>query len=205
MEKNYTVSNNTVASNPGNAAIEPLVWFTYDYKRILLLKALLFGAAYLTIKASWWFAILLVIMLLVNVLYWLRKKEHFRSGDSNGGVVVGTKPTLVAVATGLSKGFGNYPVVKIIKAGGLKNVNLGERIPTVALYTPTENDNDPFWKDFDPVPLKYATKKQEVIDAALETYSEEQWETLQNRLNEIGQPYKPGLYKIRTEDADWEN
>lgn len=203
MSTNFTVDTNTFASNPGNANLNPFFWFFHDFKIILTISALFGFSIFLTIKFSGWLGILAILFLVINILYWLRKKEYFKSGDSNGGIVVSVNPTLVAVTTDLTKGFGEFPVVKIITCNTFKNVKVGDKIATVALYSASENDELPHWIDFHPIPLSFATKNKEVIKRAIASYESEQWKDLQNRLGEIRKPYKEGLYKSEIQTSDW--
>ena len=203
MSKNYTVDNNTWASNPGNANLNPFIWFIHDFKRILILNCLFGISIFLTIKVSGWFSILVILLLVINGFYWLRKKEHFKSGDSNGGIVISINPTLVAVTTDLTKGFGEFPVIKIISCSTLKNVKINDKIATVALYSASENDELPHWIDFNPIPLSYATNDKATLENAINSYDLEQWDSIKSRLKEIKKPYKPGLYKSEIQTSDW--
>lgn len=115
MRENYTVDNNTRASNPGNTILKPLIWFNHNQVSVILISSLLLLAIFFTAIVSFWNIILILVALIINIFYWLRKNEHFKSGDSNGGVVISTKPNLIAVTTDLRKFSGNFPVVKIIK------------------------------------------------------------------------------------------
>lgn len=203
MSKNFTVDNDSWASNPGNTNLNPLIWFTHDFKNILGLTTLLGLSVFLTIKISGWFSILGILLLAINIFYWLRKKEHFKNGDSNGGIIISTNPTLLAITTDLTKGFGEFPVIKIIPCSALKNAKIGDKIATVSLYTASVNEELPHWIDFNPIPLFYATNNKEILKKAIESYNDEQWKNIQNRLIEIKKPYKPGLYKSEIQTSDW--
>lgn len=201
-EKSYTVDNNTYASNPGNAILKPLVWMKYNFFIVFILSLSVLLSIFLII-ISRWFLILPILLLKVNHFYWLRQKEHFKHGDSNGGLVVSLKPNLVAVKTDLTKGFGKYPVIKVIHYKITRNVNIGDRVPTVALYTASMDEDLPHWINFNPIPLKYATNDKQTYIRALESYNEEDWIYLEEALKEIPQPYRSGLYKIKTKDNNW--
>lgn len=203
MGKNLTVNNKTWASNPGNAQLKPFIWLHHDLKRILIMSALLILSVWLSLYVSVGFVILAFLLLLANLFYWIRKKEHFKSGDSNGGIVVSGNPTLVAIATDFTKGFGNYPVVKIVEFETLKGRAVGDRIATVALYSSSGNERSMHWVDFHPIPLSFATNDQVVLQRALDSYNQEHWDLLQNRLETVPKPYKVGLYKIQSPLSDW--
>ena len=203
MSKNYTVDNDTWASNPGNAKLAPLTWFIHDWKTIVFLCAVLIFSINLTLNLSIWFIFLSIIILTIKVFYWIRKKEHFKSGDSNPGLVIAVNPTLVAVTTDLTKGWGSYPVVKIVKYSTLKNVSLGDKIATVALYTSSGDEEIEHWIDFNPIPLSFATKNEKTIERAMASYDEKQWNDLNQRVKKLKQPYKEGLYIAEIENSNW--
>jgi len=190
MSDNFTVDNHTIASNPGNANLNPFVWFLYNYKLIALMTLGLLLFIYLAAKISLWFIITSIILFGINTFYWLRKKEHFHSGDSNGGILISINPNLVAVSTDLTKGFGDFPVIKIITYKTSKKLKLGDRIPTVALYSESTDDNVPHWIDFTPIPLSYATNDKNVIQEGIDSYSTDEWNDLETRLKEVPRPDK---------------
>ncbi len=203
MGKNYTVDNDTYASNPGNVRLKPLVWIRHDTKAMILALLLLI-AIIGAFTIGLWFNPICLILIGVNFLYWLRKKEHFKSGDSNGGLVITLEPTLVAVATDLTKGFGSFPVVKVIRCNRLRNVRVGDRIATVALYGPTD-DEVPHWSDFYPIPLAYASNNAAELKAAMNSYEAEQWQTLESHIRTLDKPYKEGLYRMKVAEGDWDD
>jgi len=197
------VDNNTSASNPGNVRLKPIVWVKHNLQRIAILTSVLLIAIFLTIAYSWWFIVLLVVLLVINIFYWVRTKEHFAHGDSNGGVVASLDPVLIAVKTDLTKGYGAYPVVKIIEYKTSKSVKVGDKIATVALYQASEDENLPHWIDFNPVPVSYATNNNKEIDRALASYTEDQWNELESGLEQVPKPLSPGLYRINLTRSDW--
>ena len=203
MEKNFTVDNDTFASNPGNANLNPFIWFIHNYQIVSILGASFIISLFLVFKISLWFIIILSLSLIINIFYWLRKKEHFKSGDSNGGLVISINPKLVAITTDLTKGFGHYPVVKIIHYKTSKKIKIGDKIATVALYSSSTDDSLPHWIDFHPIPLSYATKNKSTHQSAINSYESTQWEDLEKRLTEIDKPYKIGLYKVDVKNSDW--
>ena len=209
MKDNFTVDNNTVASNPGNAELRKWVWFRHNKIVVGLLLLLIVCSLLATviIDTVYLFVIVIVIVIVVavvvNFYYWTNKKEHFLSGDSNGGIVVGTHPTLIAVNTNLTKGFGYFPAVKIIRCKSLKNLDIGNRIPTVALYTASSDELLSYWINFNPIPLSHATDDPKVLEQAMQSYPNEQWEQLENYLLELEKPYKVGLYQVEKEYSSW--
>jgi len=203
VKNNFTVDNDTVASNPGNAELKKRVWFRHNKTAVGSLILLLVCSLLATVIIDTVYLFVVVIAVIINVYYWINKKEHFLSGHSNGGIVVGTNPTLVAVNGDLSKGYGYFPVIKITKRNSLKNVNIGDRISTVALYTASSDEFLSHWINFNPIPLSYATTDPKVIELAMQSYSIEQWEQLEKYLLELEKPYKVGLYQVGKEDSSW--
>ncbi|MBP1167515.1 MULTISPECIES: DUF3239 domain-containing protein [unclassified Chryseobacterium] len=195
-----TLDSRTVASNPGRVRVMPFVLIKYIYKPIYLLIALLFSLAFAW-DVSWlWGGFAFIILLLVNIFYWRRQKEHFKYGDSNGAIVISEKPKMIAVTTNLSKGFGGkFPVIKVLPYKGKGKLN--DRIGTVALYENSEEK--PHWNNFFPVPVDYVNNNKEELKAVLESYSEESWEVLKNRIKQLKQPYREGLFKIFDETSSW--
>lgn len=203
MSNNYTVDDNTIASNPGNVELNKWVWFRHNKMVVGLLTVFLICSLLAAIVVDIMYVLFAVIAVVMNLYYWVNKKEHFLSGDSNGGIVVDTHPTLIAVNTSLTKGYGYFPVVKITKRASLKNVSVGDRLPTVALYTASNNEELAHWLDFNPIPLCYATNDAKVIKLAMLSYPNEQWEQLEKYLLELEKPYKAGLYQVDKEQSGW--
>lgn len=204
-EKTFTVDNETFASNPGNAKLNPWVWTKSNLIEVGVLFFALLVSLFLTIGASYGFAFMTAVVIFYHVYYWTNKKEHFKLGDSNGGIVVSVNPTLVAVTTNLTKGFGDYPVVKIIKYKTSKPVKIGDRIATVALYSASNDDELPHWIDFNPIPLDYATNDKAEIERALSSYSDQQWKDIERRVAQLPKPLKVGLFKVDMNESDWKS
>lgn len=203
MNNNYTVDDNTVASNSGNVKLNKWVWFCHNKMDVGLLTLFLICSLLAAIVIDIMYSFIAFIAIVMNLYYWTNKKEHFLSGDSNGGIVVSTNPTLIAVNTSLTKGYGDFPVVKITKRASLKNVSIGDRVPTVALYTASTNESLAHWLDFNPIPLSYATNDVRIINSAMQSYPSEQWEQLEKYLLELEKPYKTGLYQVDKEQSGW--
>ncbi len=157
------------------------------------------GALYL----HWSLWIPAALLLVWNILYWVRVREHFWNGCANPGVVVSVDPLLIAVLTDLTQGVGSYPALKLI-AARIRHIEkgpprIGDRVATVALYTATFDEKIPHWVDFDPYPAQYATGDSTRISALMETFTTEDWAELDEYLKQVPQPYKVGLYMIKSE------
>ena len=152
---------------------------------------------------SLWFLFLLVLMLLGPVAWCIHVRERFVYGDANVGVVVQVEPTLVAVLTDLSKGFGSYPAVRIVRARlrriGDKPVRVGMRLPTVAVYRGLPHSESSHWCDFDPKPLECATADRKMLARVMASFTDEDGERLEAMVRELPS-IRPGLYRL-TEDG----
>lgn len=203
MRDKRTLDDTTAASNPGNVELSKWVWFRHNSKPVSLLTLFLVGSILSAIFINAWLLLVVGIAIFINIFYWTRTREHFLYGHSNSGIVVATHPTLVAVSGDLSKGYGYFPAIKITKRASLKNVSIGDRLPTVALYTASSENSLSYWIDFDPVPLSYATNNPQVTESAMKSYPSEQWKQLEKQLSQVDQPYKAGLYLVDEEYSDW--
>lgn len=202
-EQKRTICSDTVASNPGNVNLKPMVWIKYNFLATSMLFLSVVVSVGLTLGLSFICAILIWETVSRNRFYWLRKKEHFRYGDSNAGIIISTNPMLVAVTTDFTKGFGRYPVIKIIKYKGKGKI--GDRIGTVALYAGAEDESIPYWVDFVPIPIDYATDDIAEIQRAIDSYDPMQWQQIEDGLAQVPKPYTEGLYIIRDETSNWDD
>jgi len=201
-DRNLTVDNRTVASNPAATRVNRLRWVRYYPLWPFVLASLFAVSLFLTLRVSFWFLVLLIPILYYNVFYWIRLKEFFRGGDANPGIVIQLNPTLVAVATDLSQGFRPYPAVKVIQTR-LNSMmgespKLGTRLPTVALYTRGPDNNCPHWIDFDPRPLECTTDDQETLQRVMASFTDEQWALLRWAMLQLPRK-EPGLYMLKPE------
>src|SRR5262249_44196088 len=153
----------------------------------------LLGFGLLAWLTHWAFWIPAGLLLLMNLLYWIRIKEHFQRGCANPGLVVSLDPMLIAVSTDLSMGTGKYPVVKIVREN-LKRIagqppEVGMRLGTVALYEASLSEEKPHWKTFDPRPVDHVTANLSEIERIMNSFSQLDWKDLDRGLLEVPQPY----------------
>lgn len=192
--------NGTVASNPGRLRVSYLRWLTHKPTWPLGWAAAALAALAGAVLLHWAFWIPAVFLMLCNAFYWFRLKMHFERGDANPGLVVSATPPLVAVATDLTKGFGSYPVVKVFAAGPLRvsgrRPEVGDRVGTVALYSPGPDPAVPHWADFDPHPAEYVTADPAALDGLMDTFTPADWDNLARLLEQVPRPYRPGLYTV---------
>lgn len=199
----FFINNDTHASHPGDVIFNPLVWAKYYPREVGLQLIPLIGSLVLGIFLNPIFFLAFLYSAWRNFRYWMGFLEHFQGGDSNGGIVVSVNPNLLAVRTDLTKGFGEYPIVKIIEFRTLGPVNVGDRFPTVALYQRSEDPDLPHWEDFFPLPMTYATDDSNMINRALINYGNAHWEELESGIQQLPTPFEPGIYQIDEEESDW--
>lgn len=199
-QRAWTLDNSARASNPGGLRVNPFCWLRH-YPAWPLVLFFGFWAlvvlAWLVNREQLWG--LAVAALAVNGFYWKRLREHFRYGDANPGIVVSLEPMLIAVATDLTKGAGQYPVVKIFNKR-LPTIDgqrprLGARLATVALYEGS-SDKSPHWSDFDPLPAQCATGDQAALERIMNSFTQRDWDRLNSWLAHVPQPFRRGLYPI---------
>ena len=136
----------------------------------------------------------------LNWFRWSRTKTHFRFGDANPGVIVSADPPLMAVATDLTRGRGDYPAVRVVRVN-LKEIDgeplrRGQRLPTVALYGAPAAEQVPYWSNFDPLPVQYADRRPKTVADVMATFEPEAWQTLKAAVNRLPRPFAAGLYLL---------
>ena len=198
-----TLDNSARASNPGNLRVNRLRWLRHYPRWPLIWFSSLAFFVVLAYSFHWSFWIFAVLLLLMNWLYWRRISDQFRYGCANPAMIVSLDPMLIAVSTDLTKGFGKYPVIKIIE----KNLptacgqlaRLGSMLPAVALYHQSP-DEMPHWSNFDPRPIDCATGDVEAMRRVMNTITEDDWNELRVGLKQVPQPFCCGLYHIATSE-----
>ena len=213
--KRHGILRSTYASNPGRVPMNPLRWWRHQplwpalgLGFTVLLFAVWLGLSMAGKKASitnknggetpiWIFG---PAGLLTVGYYTWNSSRKLQSGDANPGVVVALNPTLIAVATDLTQGGGEFPAVKISRINLTHSrgqpIELGTRVPTVATYAQSPIKDAAHWGDFYPVPAEYATGDPKVIERLLASFSKEQYTFLEQALQQIEQPLRTGLYAL---------
>lgn len=151
-------------------------------------------------------------IVIFNVFFWLgisplleqliflaiRIREHFLYGCVNPGIVVASKPALVAVFTDLTTSEVPHHVIKILPQplkrikGGVPPV--GTRLATVALYEGIAQKGH--WDDFHPVVINCVTGNIIDIKRVYRSIPDWEWEALEAGLRQIQTPQQPGLYHL---------
>lgn len=194
--------SDTIASFQGNMNLNFIQWIKFNL--ISVLKPIIAIAAgyILMTKVHWVFGFFFLGGLLYTIWYWFSTKNKFKGGDVNPGKVISLKPTLVAVASNLTKYGGEYPILKIIETTLPKeDLELNKIIPTVALYNDNPHDY-PFWSEFHPVPVIHGVSNRSQIDQILSSFSEVDITTIDIYLDEIKSPVA-GIYKVDEDNNGW--
>lgn len=196
----------TVAGNPGGVRISlvRLIWRN-PFEHVFLFSVVL-GSAALAVCVHWGFWVLTALAVVFTGLYWRAMRHHFMRGDANPGVVIETEPILIAVRTDLSKGFGTYPVIKVIeeKPSGRwpTPLRVGQVVATVAMYTYSD-DTYAHWADFDPLPAGPVAADPDDTKRVMRSFSDRSIEQVREGLAQLG-PRGPGLYRVDLDASDWD-
>ena len=203
-KKKLTLDNNTTASNPGEINFKLAVWLRHNLETVVPFSIALILFLILGFLYSYYWLLVVFCILMVSVYCYIRVSEHF-SADSNLGVIVSKEPLLLAVYTDLTKGYGSYPVIKVIDYKSLKAVELGMEVGTVSTYSGSLGGEVQYWDNFYPLPVTYATDDHREIEKVLSTYPDGQKEFILSCMEQLPKPYKKGLYRVSLENSDWSN
>ncbi len=203
-QHSLTLADDARASNPGGIQVSKWRWlFRYPAWPVGLVVGLVL-TTWLGLRVHWTFWIVSGFLLLWIFFYWKRVQEHFLYGDTCLGLVVSSDPIRIAVLSDLSKGVGDYPVIKIIEekpSGRWPMVQEGMILPTVALYVASMEDW-PHWETFNPVPVAPVCKDPLDAQRLEDRFGEAERERLRKCVKLL--PSKePGLYKLDLPGADW--
>lgn len=192
-----TVDTTTSASNPGEIIIsidKYIEYYNIAGIQKLALKVLTGLPKNLsrTLFPNW------------NLLYnWINRYEQFRYGCISPSVVVDKTNGIVAAFTSLTAaGDIPKPVIKLFteKLHLIvdKDVHNGERLASVALYTPdSQNPTSPYWKDFTPLVADCFSADSRACETALNSMNDACWECLFRGLEQIEDKSKTGLYHVK--------
>ncbi len=115
-QRTITLDDSARASNPGNLEVNLFRWLRHYPKWPVIWFGSLLLFVGLAFVGHWTYWIIALALLVMNLLYWQRVRDHFRHGDANPAIILSLKPMLIAVSADLSKGAGKYPAIKIIKS-----------------------------------------------------------------------------------------
>lgn len=188
----------TMASNPGNIKVSKLRYIRVYPKWFLIWHGLLIISALLS-WYSLWFIPLLLLIALCTWMYWNRIKSQFMHGCTNPALIISLDPPLIATSTNLTKGGADYPTIKVaeqpIHKMSTGKPTTGQRIATIALYEDRYEQSD-HWSSFDPKPVACVSSNQAAIQRVFDSIDKEDWDELQQGINQIPKPIKPGHYRI---------
>lgn len=197
-QKTWTLDDSALASNPGGISVDVLCWIRHYPKwPMIFLGALVLGVVLANwLHASMW--LLVGLVLVKGWLYWQRVSEHFKYGCITPAVVISSNPLIIAVSTDLTKGSDEYPAIKIIEVSiGLVNgeaPKIGKKLVVISLYG--GSDDLPYWEDFDPQLIDCATNDADIIQAAMESIEDYEWQDLKSGLKQVPRPLECGLFYV---------
>jgi len=198
-------SLNSEGSNPGATWPNPLRWASTHPGPFFGQIAGLGISFYLTTKVHWLFGIFLLGFIAWTLLYWYNIRLLFKVGDVNPGKVIQLNPDRFAVATNLTKGFGNYPIIKIVETELLKeDKQLGKIIPTISGYS-NNPYGYPFWSEFSPSPMNHGLVLKDKVQSYTKCYDQSDIDIIDERLHKIHKINIPETYKVDIEASDWKD
>ncbi|PHN02053.1 hypothetical protein [Flavilitoribacter nigricans] len=187
---------------PGKMQVNYFQWIKMNPSRSLKALGSVAVSLFLMLKVHWIFGLIFLGALLYNVWYWATVYNRFKGGDVNPGRVISLDPVLVAVASDMTKGYGRFPVLKIVETRLPKeDLVPGKLIPTVALY----NDNPhgyPFWAEFHPVPVAHGITDRKRMAELLAHFAPAEIQLIDQYLDKVG-TNGPGIYKIDPAASNW--
>lgn len=197
-------SLNAEGTNPGRIKLNIIRWTTMYPAKVLKLLGGLIISLLLTIKFHWLFSIIFIGFLIWNFIYWWNSFLRFKVGDVSPGKVIQLSPDRIAVATNMTKGFGDFPVLRILNVKLRKEDRILNKIlPTIAGYT-NNPFGYPFWSEFNPVPMNHGIRNKKLIEHYSNTYGDEKIKILNEYIVKVAS-MNPETYKIDEETTDWIN
>lgn len=194
-----------VATNPGGIIVNPLRWISTNPKPFFKQFFSLILGYFLVTKIHWLFFPIPLCILAWIALYWFNVRTTFKVGAVNPGKVISLNPDKIAVATNLSKGFGDYPIIKIVELELLEEDKvINKIIPTVAGY----NNNPygyPFWSEFHPSPINHGVTNKTKVLSYMNRITENEIALIDERLSKIGNINVPETYKVDIESSGWKD
>lgn len=208
----------TFASRPGKIRVNWFVWVRcFPSLTVPKLAALAFAviaslAMLLAAPADAWglIAFSAIVIAGQSFILWSQitlLSENFEYGCLNPARVVSVNPYLIAVYGDLtSQGDSVWPAIKILpqplgKIRG-RRMQIGDRLATVSVYSDAGARSKPYWDDFYPTAVNCVTDDETAVRDALWRLNhslEEGWNELERYLALVPQPYRPGLYWMRSE------
>lgn len=156
-------------------------------------------AFFILIFVHWIFILPTLLFAAACFLYWRRIKYNFIAGCVNPGVVLSLDPPLIAVLTNLTKGGGQWNVIKVLRhplhrmSSGMPTV--GQRVVTIAGYIAV-NEVLEHWDDFEPVIPDVVSTDFGELKRLKASVSDTDWQELDDGLKQLSQPLSEGLYRI---------
>ncbi len=196
--------SSTKASNPGNFDVSYLQWAKMNLGR-LRRYFITFIILYFIAQFHWSLWIFMILFMLYLVINYFGIKNTFKAGDVNPGMILSTKPTIVAVCTDMSKGLSHqFPILYIFETTVPRKDNVkGNIIPTAALYSDNRYDL-PFWGGFEPIPFSHATANATIIQEKMDSFSDDDISKLKNNV-ESSKSLSLGYHNLDIASSSWKD
>lgn len=202
--KELFFDNTTMASFQGDMKLNPVQWFKMNTAKVLRITSYLIVSLVAMIKIHWIFTIVFIACLLYNIRYWFTAKGTFGGGNVCPGKVISVNPDRIAVATNLSQGIGNYPVLKFLETRLLKeDKEIGKFIPTISIYYDNPHGY-PFWSEFHPVPVSHGITDKDQFKFLMSKFDESDFEEINEFLHQINSS-SVGTFKVNEASSGWKN
>lgn len=190
--------SNSSASNPGMMKVS--LWrhfLAYPKWALIWHLGLLFSIGLSVISLL--FVPFVLFFLWAIRMYWKRVRSQFIAGCVNPGVILSVDPPLVAVHTDLRHADQPFPVIKVSREPLHRMLNVvpqeGQRVATVSLYESCTEEVE-HWADFHPKVAACVASNSDDPQRLLDSIDADSWRELKEGLDQIPEPFEPGLYRI---------
>lgn len=202
--KTYLWGDYARASNAGRMHIQFGRWVVQSGWQTW--RPILFMVVWLDLSLyfPWVFVPFFIVSLGGLVMYFLYLHDLFIAGDVLPGMVINERAGLVAAGTNMTRTFGKYPIIAVIKTSlPAKYRKNRAKIPIVSSYG-EEQEGVPYWDKLAPYAVVNGISDPMVIEQKINSVPSQQWQDFQRQISQIPVPLKPGLYKVDVESSDWQ-
>ncbi len=182
-----------------NVKFEPLHFLLSDRKDlILLIVGLVIAGGVATVKPVGGLIVIGIVLVVVLMSVFGTARGAFQgNGDLVPAMVIDPKRNLIAAYTDLNKDGEGMPVIQVFKAplSRLPDAPLkaGTRLAMVVMYNGFAHESN--WRNFGGWLIHAGTKNKKVIQRAIESFDDDDWEILKDGIRQIKKPYRVKLYK----------
>ncbi len=193
-----------VGSNAPRTKPNVFRWFISHPKKMFKQIAALLIGYFLMTNLHWFFGIIFLGALIWIIYHWWGTFRIYRIGDINPGKVIHLNPDRIAVTTNMTKGFGNFPIIRILEVNLRKEDKvLNKIIPTLASYYNNPHGY-PFWSEFHPFPINHGISNKEELQKFANSYTQSEIDRIDEFLDKI-HTHEPETYKIDVETSGWKD